>query len=190
VLLASAAGGIRTYMRNQDREPVPLKTMVPVNVREGEASEFGNRISFVFVDLPCDEPDPRLRLVDVNGQMARRKRGGQPEGADRVLRALGYAPRTIQHALSHLAASPRAFNLAVSNIPGPRESLYMLGCELQEVYPVVPIPDCHAVAIGMTTICDEAFFGVYADCESLPEADLLGELLEESVAELLAVARR
>jgi hypothetical protein len=28
----------------------------------------------------------------------------------------------------------------------------MLGWELQEVYPVVPIPDDHAVSIGLTTI--------------------------------------
>ena len=121
-------------------------------------------------------------------EMGKRKRGGQPEGADRVLKALGYAPRTVQHALSHLVASPRAFNLTVSNIPGPPAPLYMLGCELEEVYPVVPIPDRHALSIGMTTLADQAFFGVYADCDSLPDADLLAELLDESVDELLELA--
>ena len=140
--------------------------MVPVSVRgENGGGELGNQISFVFVDLPCDEPDPLLRLAWVMEEMGKRKRGGQPEGADRVLKALGYAPRTVQHALSHLVASPRAFNLTVSNIPGPPAPLYMLGCELEEVYPVVPIPDRHALSIGMTTLGDQAFFGVYADCD-------------------------
>ena len=37
----------------------------------------------------------------------------------------------------------------------------------------------------MTTLADQAFFGVYADCDSLPDADLLAELLDESVDELL-----
>ncbi len=133
-------------------EAVPLKTMVPVSVRGQGGGELGNQISFVFVDLPCDEPEPLLRLSRVMEEMGKRKRGGQPEGADRVLKALGYAPRTIQHALSHLVTSPRAFNITVSNIPGPPAPLYMLGCELDEVYPVVPIPDRHALAIGMTTL--------------------------------------
>ena len=51
---------------------------------------------------------------------------------------------------------------------------------------MVPIPDRHALSIGMTTLGDQAFFGVYADCDSLPDADLLAELLDESVGELLA----
>jgi hypothetical protein len=63
----------------------------------------------------------------------------------------------------------------------------MLGCELEEVYPVVPLADRHALSIGLTTIKDQAFFGVYADRESLPDADLLARGLEESVDELLAL---
>jgi diacylglycerol O-acyltransferase / wax synthase len=60
----------------------------------------------------------------------------------------------------------------------------MLGCELQEVYPVVPIPDRHAVAIGFTTVNDQAFFGVYAGREALPDADDLAASIAESVDEL------
>ncbi len=189
VVLASVAGAARAFFESRGERPVRLKTMVPVSVRgENGGEELGNQISFVFVDLPCDEPDPLLRLASVMEEMGKRKRGGQPEGADRVLKALGYAPRTVQHALSHLAASPRAFNLTVSNIPGPPAPLYMLGCELEEVYPVVPIPDRHALSIGMTTLGDQAFFGVYADCDALPDADLLAELLDEAVGELLELA--
>jgi hypothetical protein len=83
---------------------------------------------------------------------------------------------------------PRTFNLVVSNIPGPREPLYLLGCELEEAYPVVPIADRHALSIGMTTIKDEACFGIYADCEALPDADLLAESIDASIEELLAIA--
>ena len=60
--------------------------------------------------------------------------------------------------------------------------------ELREAYPVVPIADRHALSIGMTTIKDEACFGIYADCEALPDADLLADCIEASVDELLAIA--
>ena len=57
-------------------------------------------------------------------------------------------------------------------------------CELEEVYPVVPLADRHAVAIGFTTVNDRAFFGVYADRHSLPDADQLAAAISESVDEL------
>ena len=69
----------------------------------------------------------------------------------------------MQRVVSRLVASPRAFNLTVSNIPGPREPLYMRGCPLAEAYPVVPIADRHALSIGVTTVGEGAFFGLYAD---------------------------
>jgi WS/DGAT/MGAT family acyltransferase len=185
VLLAAAAGGVRRLMQRRGETPTALKTMVPVSVRgDGGADELGNRISFVFVDLPCDEPDPVRRLDHVKAAMGERKDAGEPEGAQAVLDAMAYAPRTIQHAVSRAAASPRAFNLVVSNIPGPPVPLYMLGCRLEEVYPVVPLADGHAVSIGLTTVDDQAFFGVYADRDSLPDADELAVAIGESIDEL------
>jgi diacylglycerol O-acyltransferase / wax synthase len=187
VVLAVAAGGVRRLLQRRGETPVPLKAMVPVSLRDGDgAGALGNQISFVFVDLPCDEPDPVRRLREVKMAMSNRKQAREPEGASAVLKAFGYAPRMVQQVVSHMVASPRAFNLVVSNIPGPRQPLYMLGCELEEVYPVVPIADRHAVAIGVTTIKDDSFFGVYADPETLPDADLLAKAIDESIEELLA----
>lgn len=187
VLLAASAGGIRRFLRDRELDPVPLKTMVPVSVRaNGEPGTLGNQISFVFVDLPCDEPDPVRRLKDVHLWMSERKETGDPEGADTALRAVRFVPRLVQHAVSRLIASPRTFNLTVSNIPGLRQPMYMLGCELEEAYPVVPIADEHALSIGMTTVKDRACFGLYADREALPDADDLAEAVDGSVDELLA----
>jgi diacylglycerol O-acyltransferase / wax synthase len=185
VLLAASAGGMRSFMRSHDRDPVPLKTMVPVNVREGETAELGNRISFVFVDLPCDEPDPIRRLQDVRLEMTERKEAGIPEGGDEVMAAVRYLPRPAQHAISRMIASPKTFNLTVSNIPGPRQPMYMRGCELEAAYPVVPIADKHAVSIGMTTIRDQACFGLYAASEMLPDSDELAAAMDASIDELL-----
>jgi WS/DGAT/MGAT family acyltransferase len=185
VLLAAAAGGVRRLMQSRGEAPAPLKTMVPVSVRGDDAAEeLGNRISFVFVELPCDEADPVRRLAHVKMAMDERKEGGEPEGAQAMLDAVAYAPRTIQHVVSRAAASARAFNLVVSNIPGPPVPLFMLGCELEEVYPVVPLADRHAVSIGLTTVNDQAFFGVYADRDSLPDADELAAAIGESIDEL------
>jgi diacylglycerol O-acyltransferase / wax synthase len=189
VVLAATSGGVRRFLQRHGERPKRLKTMVPVSLREvDKASELGNRISFVFVDLPCDEPDPVRRLLDIHMSMSDRKRAGEPQGGDSVLKAVGYAPHAIQSLISRLVASPRAFNLTVSNIPGPREPLYMKGCELQEAYPIVPIADRHAVSIGITTIKEGAFFGIYADRETLPDAEVLASDIDVSIEELMAQA--
>ncbi len=118
--------------------------------------------------------------------MSQRKRDGEPEGADLALKAAKHTPGVVQHAISRIMASPRTFNLVVSNIPGPPGPLYMLGCPLKATYPVVPLADRHAVSVGMTTVHDQACFGVYADRETMPDADTLADDIDDAIDELLA----
>jgi diacylglycerol O-acyltransferase / wax synthase len=186
-VLAVSAAGVRRFLAERGEEPLRLKTMVPVNVRASEEEgDYGNRISFMFVDLPCDEPNAVRRLMDVHLATSERKDAGEPRAADRILRSIVYLPHALQQQASRLIASPRTFNLVVSNIPGPREPLYMCGCELERAYPVVPLADRHALSIGITTIGDRACFGLYCDRESLPDADSLAGEIDRSIDELLA----
>jgi WS/DGAT/MGAT family acyltransferase len=185
VILAAVAGGMRTYLTRRGQEPLALKAMVPVSVRS-EKDVLGNHISFVFAQLPCDEPDPVGRLYQVHASMIRSKRDGEPEGADMVLKAANKTPVVVQQTLSRLIAAPRSFNLVVSNIPGPTVPMYMLGCPLQAAYPVVPLSDNHAVSVGMLTVDDQACFGVYADRQVLPDAHMLARDIDGAIAELLA----
>jgi WS/DGAT/MGAT family acyltransferase len=187
VLLAAVAGGMRTYMLRRREDPIALKAMVPVNVRRpGDAHALGNQISFVFVELPCNESQPLGRLYHVRSTMKQRKRDGAPEGADLLFKAAARTPVGVQRAISRLVASPRTFNLVVSNVPGPRAPLFMLGCPLKTIYPVVPLADNHAVSIGMTTVGDQACFGIYADRQALPDVDVLARDVDNAITELLA----
>ncbi len=107
-----------------------------------------------------------------------------------MLKAAGRTPVTVQQNLSRLIASPRTFNLVVSNIPGPTVPMYMLGCNLEGAYPVVPLADQHAVSVGMITVHDRACFGVYADREALPDAEVLAHDIDDAITELLAGTHR
>jgi diacylglycerol O-acyltransferase len=186
VVLAVSAGGVRSFCEERGQAPVRLKTMVPVSVRAGAGGgALGNQIAFLFLDLPCDEPDPVRRLMEINAATVARKEAGEPEGGDAVLELVGFAPSPVQRVISRIMASPRVFNIVVSNIPGPTEPMYLLGCRLREAYPVVPLADRHAVSIGFTTVAGEAYFGLYADRDALPDADTLAKDLDESLDELL-----
>jgi hypothetical protein len=143
----------------------------------------------MFVDLPCDEPDPARRLRDVHAATRERKDAGDAQGGSDVMEWLGFAPSPIRRLASGLVASPRAFNLVVSNIPGPPEPLYMRGCEMVEAYPVVPITDEHTLAIGLTTVGDQAFFGLYCDRSREQEIGRIATSLERAMDELCDLAR-
>jgi diacylglycerol O-acyltransferase / wax synthase len=188
VVLAAAAGGVRRFLERRGEVVPRLKAMVPVNVRsESAAGELGNRISFIFMELPCDEPDPSRRLRQLSLTTAEAKAAHEPEGATAFLDLAAHAPSRVQRLVSRLVASPRTFNVVVSNIPGPQEPLYMLGCRLREAYPVVPLADRHALSIGFTSIAGGAFFSVYADCDSVPDADRLAEDIGAELDELIAL---
>ncbi len=186
VVLAICSGGVRRFLEARGEPAVSLRAMVPVALRGStEAEALGNRISFLFIDLPTDEPDPLRRLRNVHEVTSERKESREAEGADLVLSAVGHAPHVVQRAMARLAASPRTFNLVVSNIPGPREPMWMRGCRLREAYPIVPLADRHALAIGVTTLEDQAFFGLYADRKTLPDAGLIAGCIGEALDELL-----
>ncbi|MEA2193798.1 MAG: diacylglycerol O-acyltransferase / wax synthase [Solirubrobacteraceae bacterium] len=182
VLLAASAGALGTLGERQD-----VKAMVPVSV-EAPDERWGNRIAFVFLELPCSEDDPVLRLRDVHVAMRSRKQGRVPEGADTVLGALALAPRAVRRVASRVIASPQLSNLTISNIPGPRVPLYLLGCEVQHAYPVVPLTDRHRLSIGMTSIHERACFGVYAHGELAADADAIATAIGAELDALLARA--
>ena len=191
VYLAASAGAVRQLLIDHGRTPVPLKTMVPVSVRdEGEADAFGNRISFMFINLPCEEPDPERRLRRIHMETSEAKGGGDPGLSEATLKLAASAPRRVQRLVSRVMASPRMFNLVVSNIPGPSERMYMAGCELKEAYPVVPLAQGHTLSIGMTTVRDRACFGLYADGKGLADVGRVAAALERSTDELVQVSRR
>ena len=190
VLLAAVTGALRLRAERRGEPPVNLKSMVPVNVRAEDPGALGNRISFVFVELPVGLADPTARLLTVNAAMHKRKSLGLPEGADAALKVIAHAPRPVQAAAARALASPRAYNLVVSNIPGPRVPMYLHGCRLLDAYPVVPLSEGHALSVGMTTVGEHACFGLYADPETLPDADALAADLDAAIDELLATLDR
>ena len=76
------------------------------------------------------------------------------------------------------------YNIAVSNVPGPRVPLYAAGALVESIHPVIPTSDGHAIAIGVLTYRDSLHFAAYVDPEALPDAPELAALFRGSVAEL------
>ena len=184
VLLAASASALRSLQRERGDAAGDVKAMVPVSVGATDG-DWGNKIAFLFLALPCQEPDPLWRLRDVHLAMSERKRERQPEGADAILAALSYAPRSARRLASQAIASPLVSNLTISNIPGPEVPLYLMGCRAEQAYPVVPLTARHGISIGMTSVNGQACFGIYAHSGLAEDADRLADFIDVAIEELL-----
>ena len=187
VYLAAVAGALRTVALRRGDAPQPLKVMVPVNLRDESehGGDGGNRIAFSFVELPIHVSTADARLQRVHESTAAFKRSERPAGSHAMLSAIGLLPDPLKSVAARFAASPRAYNVTISNIPGPRDPLYMLGARLEEAYPVVPLSEDHALSVGVFGYLDHAHFGFYADPRALPD---VGDLPVAISAEIRALA--
>jgi diacylglycerol O-acyltransferase len=184
--LAAVAGAVRALLQHDGERPPsePLKAMVPVSMRRVGDSASGNQISMIAIALPVHLDSALERLDWVREQTKRLKQTDRPAGTHKLYQAAGLLPTLLRSPAAKALATPRQFNLTVSQSPAPRGSLYLLGCELEEVYSVVPIAQGHALAIGMVRYRQELFFGCYADPDALPEVHRLPALIEAGLQQL------
>ena len=152
VLAAVVAGALGSYMRlhGNSTDGVGLRAMVPVSVRADiERGALGNRVAAMWATLPIGVTDPVKRLQMVSAQMQEVKQSGQAVGAEILTGLSGFAPPTIMAQAARLQARQRLFNLVVTNVPGPQFPLYLLGRELEAIYPMVPLAENTALGIAI-----------------------------------------
>jgi hypothetical protein len=114
------------------------------------------------------------------------KQSKQAVGATLMTELADFAPPTIAGQAARLQAGQRFFNLVVTNIPGPQFPLYLLGRELEAIYPMVPLAKRQAVCFGIMSYNGQVNFGLIGDYVALEDLDVLAADLEASLAELAA----
>ena len=186
VVLTLAAGALRQLALVRGEEPSDVRVMVPVSTRaEDERGAGGNKITFCFLRLPLSEEHALDRLRRVREGTAEMKSSGRIAGSELLLRSLEQLPGPLKTRAAKLAASPRLYNLTVSNVPGPPVPLFAAGAQVTSVFPVIPLSDGHALSIGVLSYHGAMHFTAYADPVTLPEARELPTLLSVALVELL-----
>ena len=192
VVLTVVAGALRQWLRSRGvrTEGLELRALVPVSIRsEDEHHQLGNRIAAMRGPLPVYVEDPVARLAVVRDAMNGLKDSKQAIGAEVLAGVQSFAPPTVLAQASRINFSTRLFNLIVTNVPGPQFPLYVLGRELQDLFPIAFLPRDHALAIAIMSYNGGIDFGLLGDYDAMPDLDDLGGHLEDSLAELLAAAK-
>ena len=185
VTLAICAGALREYLLVQNKLPAkPLVAMVPVSLH-GETSEGGNQVSLLLANLATHMADPRKRLQRIVASTAQaKKRLMAMPRLQKMAHGMSSVSPMGPGMLTGSAKKYPPFNLVISNVPGPKESLYLNGAHLDEVYPV-SIPT-HYLALNITIsgYRDTLGFGYIACRRSVPALQRMLDYTDNAIREL------
>jgi hypothetical protein len=186
-LVSAVGGGLRSWLESRHGEIASVRVKVPVSLHH-EGEDLGNADSFFIVGVPLAHADPVQRLRAVGAATATRKAQHDAETMDRLLRDLrGVSPRMARFC-EQVERSSRAFALNVSNVPGPREPVAVLGAPVRSLHSIAELAEHHAVRVAAVSMCDGLFLGFCADPAIVPGVGSMAEATEREAAELIAAA--
>ena len=190
VILAMCAHALRDYLLDQGALPdQPLVAMTPVSLRttdEDDDGEAGNAVGAVLVSLGTEIGDPEARLLAIRASSRQAKAAlqGLSQLQITALSAAFLSPLLVNQVLGAHGVLRPAFNLVISNVPGPQHPLYWNGARLDGMYPLsIPLSG-QALNITITSYNGRAHFGLTGCRRSLPHMQRLLNGLDEGLVAL------
>jgi WS/DGAT/MGAT family acyltransferase len=178
VVLATVTGAVRRYMirRRVDPDTLDFRVSAPVSVRrEEDRGKLGNKVSSWIVPLPIDRADPLEQLRELNLRTEELKQSKQALGVEMLMAAAEWAPSQLMSLGARATSGP--INMIVTNVPGPQMPLYLMGAELLEMYPQVPLLANTGLGIALVSYNGKMFWGFNCDPDLVPdEAQFVEEI--------------
>src|SRR5713101_9333140 len=172
VLVATATGALRRYIekRGGSTAGVAIRASVPVNLRPLDGPlKLGNAFGLVFLTLPIGIADPGQRLRAIKKEMDELKSSPEALVAFGVLSLLGLAPVEVEQlGLRFFGSKATA---VLTNVPGPRQPLYMAGRKIDKVMFWVPQSGHMALGISILSYAGGVMLGVATDAGLVPDPE-------------------
>ncbi|HEY2287178.1 MAG TPA: WS/DGAT domain-containing protein [Streptosporangiaceae bacterium] len=190
-VLTIVSGGLRRWLEAHHGHLGAVRVKVPVSLHGlphdhgADAARPGNRDSFFCLDLPLAPADPAERLASIRQATRTRKQAHDARHLDAVMRELAGAPRLSQFA-ERVLSHPRSFALNVSNVPGPRQPVQVLGVPVQAMYSLAEIGEHHALRVAVVSLAGTLNFGLVADPTLVADVDDLAACLQAEAAALIS----
>ncbi|HSH11259.1 MAG TPA: wax ester/triacylglycerol synthase family O-acyltransferase [Ilumatobacter sp.] len=191
VALAVVTGALRSWFEGHHEPLEELQAMCPVSMREpGHAAEWGNRTGAMLIQLPLAEPDPVRRFEIIRERTTRAKARHEGAATVALTDAADHVPATVPGiggaALRSLIAHQPFINLVITNVPGPRTPVWLMGAEAETIVPIVPLGHNTALGVALASYVDTLTVGLYADPTRCPDLDLLAKAITTELNHLLA----
>lgn len=195
VVLAVCSGGLRRYLQAYGSLPdKDLIAMAPISIRH-TVQAGGNRVSAMLVPLEVGTRKPLERLKRIHTHAVDSKAYTHAIGAATLADTSRFVPYSLATAAAglysglHLARYHRPpFNLVITNVPGPRQPLYLGTARLLQGYGTAPLLDGLGLILVVTSYLDTLSISATAAHEAVPDLERLVENIRESFAELCDAA--
>ncbi|GAA2495659.1 wax ester/triacylglycerol synthase family O-acyltransferase [Nocardia seriolae] len=194
VVLAAVTAAYRTVLLSRGEDPTgnSVRILVPVSVRTADAKAIvDNRVSAVMSLLPLHLEDPVERLTTIHRRMVRHKSSGAAQAEKSLIALAGRVPfAPVAWSLRLWSRLPqRGVTAVATNIPGPRRALRMLGRDVLELLPAVPIAMRLRTGIAILSYGDQLAFGITGDYDTTADLEVLADGIQDAIADLLATVR-
>jgi WS/DGAT/MGAT family acyltransferase len=194
VVLATVAGALRRFVIRRGVAPeklIDVRAMVPVSRHARGASETtGNRVVLLLVRLPLDETDPVACLRRIAATTRELKAGRTSTGGELLVALSEVTSPALLTGVLGLALEMRAFNLIVTNVPGPEQPLSLLGAKLTRIVPIVNLWPHQSLGVAVASYAGDMTFGIHTDRAVIPDIDVLRDDLAAAFDELRAAVPR
>ena len=176
VLVAVVTGALRRYMerRGDATAGVTIRASVPVNLRPlDRAHELGNAFGLVFLTLPIGIEDPARRLRAIKKEMDGLKQSPEALVAFGVLSLMGLAPVEVEQVGLRFFGSKAT--AVLTNVPGPRQPLYLAGQRIGRVMFWVPQSGHLGLGVSIISYAGGVMLGVATDEGLVPDPERIVE---------------
>lgn len=194
VVLATVAGAVARFLEfrgissKQQRE-LDFRVFCPVSVRDpSERGTLGNRISGIIASLPIGDADATTRLSRVRETTEQLKSSRQALGAEVLAAVSEWTLPTLLSLAARLSTRSRAYNLVVTNVPGPQLPLHLLGSRMIAPFPLVPLFNNQALGIALFSYDGRLCWGFNADWDLVPDLHDFVNAISQSFEELRRAA--
>ena len=193
IVLATAAGGLRELLLRYDgRADRPILASVPVATDKSMDRITGNEIGGLSVSLPVhvDDPLERVRLTSLSASRA--KESYELMGPELQGKMMEYLPPSFAPPLfrwqSKRAAHNSIMNVAVSNVPGPRERGNIGGAPVTEIYSIGILSSGSAFNMTVWSYVDQVDISILSDDQTFGDVHEATDAMVHGLSEIRRAA--
>ena len=118
-------------------------------------------------------------------ETTRRKSGPDVAGLDLVLRLADTWPMPLLGATSRLVHRQPFVNLVVTNVRGSTGPLDLLGAEITEIIPIVPLGGNLSLGVAVLSYGGRLVIGIHADADAYGDLPVMVAGIEAAFAQLV-----
>jgi len=187
VVLSAVAAGLGSLLAARGEGADKMRVLVPISQRgDDEHDLLGNKVTGMVVPLPVAPMEPLERFRTTHDSVRWTRSAGEGELTSTLLQFCEHVPEPFIAGISQLVHHQPIVNLVVTNVPGPSSPLYLMGSQMLEAFPIVPLAGNLTLSIGILSYLDQLTIGLWTDRRRFPDLHVLAQGIRQGFDDLEA----